>query len=206
LIENYQKNNQFDKTSSNKLARYLINDFGVTIKDVKKRDKNGLYVRDGRRYILSYEQLKEVYEKNGWIDELTEVLPDYDDDNDEKDENIDKTDKAEYRAEECIKLEKCVKRLHASQESLKEDLNSALQYIKDLEKYIYDKEDIEENPPIRKENKMPPIIQEPKKRKNKQEEYKVIADGVVINVQTNEIQQIQDELSDEEVQSNVFDF
>lgn len=75
---NYKSFNRNDKTSDNKLARYL-QDLGVKVKDIKKT-QNGKQVRECRKYILSFEDLKKVYEDKKWLDELIDEIPDEEED------------------------------------------------------------------------------------------------------------------------------
>ncbi len=85
FLTNYQNQNKTDRTTQNKLARYL-QDLGVEIKDVKVKDpETGKYKREGRRYIMSYEKLKTKYEQKGWFDNLVDEIPD--EETDEEDEN-----------------------------------------------------------------------------------------------------------------------
>jgi hypothetical protein len=73
IILNYKQSNRNDKSSENKLARYL-QELGVKVKDIKKTE-NGKQVRECRKYILSFEDLKKVYEDRKWFDDLVDEIP-----------------------------------------------------------------------------------------------------------------------------------
>lgn len=79
FLSNYQCINKYDKTTPNKLGRYL-GDIGVELKKISNAE--------GRNYIISYEDLRDEYIKRCWIDELIDDLPDMDEPN-PLDANID---------------------------------------------------------------------------------------------------------------------
>jgi exonuclease VII small subunit len=211
LVARYQEETK-DKTSSNKLARWLLQDMGAEVKDIKVKQKNGMYVRDGRRYILSYEKLKEFYEKNEWLDELTEVLPEescetqINEESDEETMFVDKTDKADYVRSEDYKmmqkeLNKKIQRTNDTLDATRKEYENAIQYIKQLEQRIneMEKEDnniIPEKKPRKKVNKkVKPtedvIEEEPK-------DFVEVADGTLLNKTTGKTYEITDLIDDDE--------
>ena len=75
LFSSYKKSNSLDKTTQNKLARYL-HDLGISMKEVKKTNDEGKQVRECRKYVMPFETLKTIYENKGWIDDMVDELPD----------------------------------------------------------------------------------------------------------------------------------
>lgn len=71
----YQNENRNDRTTPNKIARYL-QELGVNVKDKKlKNPDTNKYEREGRYYVISYEDLKNIYNTKGWFDELVDEIP-----------------------------------------------------------------------------------------------------------------------------------
>jgi hypothetical protein len=90
FIQQYQNTNKFDKSTSNKLARYLA-DIGVEVKDVKRTNpETKKQERVFRKYFITFEKLKDAYNSKGWFDELVDEIPEEEktlDDCKEEDEN-----------------------------------------------------------------------------------------------------------------------
>jgi hypothetical protein len=101
FVLRYQESNRNDRTTPNKLARYLT-DIGVEIKEIKRKDENGKYYRESRKYIISYDKLKTIYETKNWIDDLIDDLPDRDNEEQEDNDNpldfgVEKKEEIDYK-------------------------------------------------------------------------------------------------------------
>jgi hypothetical protein len=108
------------------------------------------------------------------------------------DNGVDKSDKAvTVRAEEHKELQNRYHRSQENNEALQEELERAMKYIRELEKRVSDNEEKETVTPI-------------KKSKSNEVKYTVIAEGVVLNNETGEEQEVTDELIDDD--KNCFGF
>lgn len=94
FLNYYLDQNKNDKSTTNKLARFM-QDIGTKIKEIKKT-VDGKQIRECRKYIISFEELKTEYLKRGWFDDLIDEIPEStstinenqndDDDNEENNE------------------------------------------------------------------------------------------------------------------------